>query len=78
MQREIVAAWMYTVHQRLGLFSEDKPSFSPLTINESSHEENQVSGVQDMWLEFLTRRFNVINYYSSEQVSWIDKSTEHL
>lgn len=69
MQREIVAAWMYTVHQRLGLFSEDKPSFSPLTINESSHEENQVSGVQNMWLEFLTRRFNVINYYSSEQSS---------
>ena len=53
------------------MFKEDEPTENPLTLCEKlfQDDEKYSYGPQDIWLQFLIRRFEVVNYYSSEQVN---------
>ncbi|KAK2556707.1 Phosphatidylinositol 4-kinase alpha [Acropora cervicornis] len=67
---KISAAWQWTVCRRVGLFSVDLQVESPL----SSFSENRSPPTppnvvpHDIWIKFLVRRFEVIKYYSRDQV----------
>lgn len=67
---KISAAWQWTVCRRVGLFSVDLQVASPL----SSFSENRSPPTppnvvpHDIWIKFLVRRFEVIKYYSRDQV----------
>ena len=70
LQHDILSAWLYTVHRKLGMFEEYVPAVNPLTLNDYDTIEHRSANVepQDLWLKFLTERFNVVQYYSMEQV----------
>ena len=79
MQQEIIAAWMFTVNNQLGMFQNDEKLILNPLISLDDEEENpppeDVStgdvlheSAQDVWLKFLTRRYEGVAYYSKEQV----------
>ena len=61
---------MYTVHHKLGMFSKDVAEINPLVASDYSKAKFETPNVapQDIWLSFLLRRFEVVKYYSKEQV----------
>lgn len=67
---KISAAWQWTVCRRVGLFAADQKVDSPLAVfsdNKSPPTAPNVSP-HDIWIKFLARRFEVIKYYSRDQV----------
>ena len=69
---KISAAWQWTVCRRVGLFAADQKVDSPLAVfsdNKSPPTAPNVSP-HDIWIKFLARRFEVIKYYSRDQVRW--------
>ena len=69
---KISAAWQWTVCRRVGLFAADQKVDSPLAVfsdNKSPPTAPNVSP-HDIWIKFLARRFEVIKYYSRDQVCW--------
>ena len=67
---KISAAWQWTVCRRVGLFATDQKVDSPLAVfleNRSPPTAPNVSP-HDIWIKFLARRFEVIKYYSRDQV----------
>ena len=70
VQQEINAAWQWTVHRRIGVFSADYDPVNPLAVSQDHPPTSSPPTVvpHDIWLEFLLRRFEVVKYYSREQV----------
>ena len=62
LQHNILNAWLFTVHRKCGIFEEDVPPVNPLTLNDYDTIEHRSANVepQDLWLQFLTERFNVV------------------
>ena len=69
---KISAAWQWTVCRRIGLFSADLKVESPLAAFSDSKSPPSPPNVtpHDIWVKFLARRFQVIKYYSYDQVSY--------
>ena len=68
---KISAAWQWTVCRRIGLFAADLKVESPLAAFSDSRSPPTPPNVapHDIWIKFLARRFQVIKYYSYDQVS---------
>lgn len=70
MQQELIQAWMYTVNNELGMFSVNRKQTNPLIADGCEEQGGACAeSPQDVWLEFFIKRFEVIGYYSNEQVS---------
>ena len=82
VQHEIIAAWMYTANNQLGIFEMDHKPTNPLLANDSDDEDDTTTSarksdmrhsdgetLQDVWLQYLTQRYRAVKYYSKEQVS---------
>lgn len=69
---KISAAWQWTVCRRIGLFAADLKVESPLAAFSDSRSPPTPLNVapHDIWIKFLARRFQVIKYYSYDQVSY--------
>lgn len=69
---KISAAWQWTVCRRIGLFAADLKVESPLAAFSDSRSPPTPPNVapHDIWIKFLARRFQVIKYYSYDQVSY--------
>lgn len=69
---KISAAWQWTVCRRIGLFAADLKVESPLAAFADSRTPPTPPNVapHDIWIKFLARRFQVIKYYSYDQVSY--------
>ena len=69
---KISAAWQWTVCRRIGLFAVDLKVESPLAASSDSRSPPTPANVapHDIWITFLARRFQVIKYYSYDQVSY--------
>ncbi|XP_020624721.1 phosphatidylinositol 4-kinase alpha-like [Orbicella faveolata] len=67
---KISAAWQWTVCRRIGLFAADLKVESPLAAFSDSRSPPTPPNVapHDIWIKFLARRFQVIKYYSYDQV----------
>ncbi|XP_047123411.1 phosphatidylinositol 4-kinase alpha isoform X2 [Hydra vulgaris] len=71
IQQELIGAWLYMVNNKMGMYSEDVVLPNPLA---TSYEDRmnmlkEYEDVQDIWLQFFIRRFEVVCYYSKEQAS---------
>ena len=69
----MIASWMYTVNNQLGIFHIDTNKSNPLLLDNDGEESkvNQPTGgesLQDVWLQFLAKRYKALRYYSKEQV----------
>ena len=69
---KISAAWQWTVCRRVGLFAADQKVDSPLAVFSDDRSPPTAPNVSphDIWIKFLARRFEVIKYYSRDQVGW--------
>ena len=69
---KISAAWQWTVCRRVGLFAADQKVDSPLAVFSDNRSPPTAPNVSphDIWIKFLARRFEVIKYYSRDQVRW--------
>ena len=67
---KISAAWQWTVCRRVGLFAADQKVDSPLAVFSDDRSPPTAPNVSphDIWIKFLARRFEVIKYYSRDQV----------
>ena len=67
---KISAAWQWTVCRRIGLFAADQLTESPLAAFSDNRSPPTPPNVapHDIWIKFLVRRFEVIKYYSRDQV----------
>lgn len=67
---KISAAWQWTVCRRVGLFAADLKVESPLAAFSDNRSPPTAPNVapHDIWIKFLARRFEVIKYYSHDQV----------
>ena len=67
---KISAAWQWTVCRRVGLFAADQKVDSPLAVFSDNRSPPTAPNVSphDIWIKFLARRFEVIKYYSRDQV----------
>lgn len=67
---KISAAWQWTVCRRVGLFAADEKVDSPLAAFSDNRSPPTAPNVSphDIWIKFLARRFEVIKYYSRDQV----------
>ena len=56
---------------RKGLFSIDEPSTNPLSVSEDYVEEPYSPNVtpHELWIQFLSQRFEMVKYSSSDKVS---------
>ena len=70
MLSKISAAWQWTVCRRIGLFAADQLTESPLAAFSDNRSPPTPPNVapHDIWIKFLVRRFEVIKYYSRDQV----------
>lgn len=70
MLSKISAAWQWTVCRRIGLFAADQLTESPLSAFSDNRSPPTPPNVapHDIWIKFLVRRFEVIKYYSRDQV----------
>lgn len=68
---KISAAWQWTACRRVGLFAVDANVESPLSAFSENRSPPTPPNVapHDIWIKFLVRRFEVIKYYSQDQVS---------
>jgi len=85
IQHEIIAAWMYTVNNHLGMFTKDKHEKDSITMTQEDMVQQFTCDVQPqkVWLSFLIRRYEVVSYYSKQQsamyVSMLNHSlTSHV
>ena len=71
MMSKITAAWQWTVCRRVGLFAVEQKAESPLAATSESKSPPIPPNVapHDIWIKFLVRRFEVIKYYSADQVN---------
>jgi len=71
----MIASWMYTVNNQLGIFHVDTNQSNPLLVDSDGEKSiNEPTGgesLQDVWLQFLAKRYKAVRYYSKEQVSTI-------
>ncbi|XP_068726230.1 phosphatidylinositol 4-kinase alpha-like [Montipora capricornis] len=67
---KISAAWQWTVCRRVGLFATDIQVENPLSAFSENRSPPTPPNVvpHDIWIKFLVRRFEVIKYYSHDQV----------
>ena len=67
---KISAAWQWTVCRRVGLFATDIQVENPLSAFSENRSPPTPPNVvpHDIWIKFLVRRFEVIKYYSRDQV----------
>ncbi|EDO42545.1 predicted protein [Nematostella vectensis] len=72
MMREISCAWQWTVCRRVGLFSRDTDPESPLaSFDDNSPPKAPDVAPHDIWIRFLAQRFEMVKYYSTDQVQII-------
>ena len=58
------------VNNKMGMYSEDIVLSNPLSTSydDNINNLNDYDDVQDLWIQFFIRRFEVVCYYSKEQV----------
>ncbi len=65
IQSKIHAAWLWTVKNRLGMFSRNKGGQTP---GKSTLQPPSLTSQHEIWLLFLINRYKAVKYYNSNQV----------
>ena len=70
--REMIASWHASQYQRLGLFNEYCPRFSPLAPDEAMKNKMKPFRAEiethDLWIKFIQERIEIAKYCSQEQI----------
>ena len=70
--REMIASWHASQYQRLGLFNEYCPKYSPLAPDEAMKTKMKPFRAEiqthDLWIKFIQERIEIAKYCSQEQI----------